>query len=192
LTGDFAVLSYIVNEAGSFKKTFFHVFSYALGRIFAYTALTLIIFFEFSKINLSLFQEKGEIIIGAALIVFGLMNLKTKEHCCEHDSQKKIKDKTVFGSFLWGLLFSLGFCPHNAAIFFGIFIPLTISQPFNLFLPIMFGLGASSVIIFFSLLLSFNPNKGKNLLQKLEEKETTAKSLVAVIFILTGLFYLLK
>lgn len=190
LAGDFAILSYIFNDAKSFKKTVLYAFSYAMGRITAYASLTLIIFIGFSRVSLSFFQEKGEIIIGVALIVFGLLNLKTDEHCCEHDSPRK--PKNFFGSFLWGLLFSLGFCPHSAAIFFGIFIPSALSQPFNLLLPAAFGLGASSVIVFFSFLLSLNPTKAEKLLKKLEEKERAAKSLVALIFIAAGLIYLLK
>jgi len=192
LAGDFAILSYIVNEAKSLKKTTLHVLSYTLGRITAYTSLTLIIFFGLSRINFSFLDGKGEIIIGTVLIVFGLMNLRTKEHCREHELKKRVKDKTLAGSFLWGLLFSLGFCPHSAAIFFGIFMPMNATQSFNPLLAIMFSLGASSVIIFFSILLSLSPLKGKKLLEKLEQKETTTKSLVAVIFILVGLLYLFK
>jgi|WetSurMetagenome_2_1015567.scaffolds.fasta_scaffold71688_2 cytochrome c-type biogenesis protein len=191
LAGDFAILSYIINEAKSLKRTFFHILSYTLGRIAAYTSLTLIIFFGLSKVDLSFLNGKGEIIIGTVLIIFGLMNLRTKEHCCEHDSKKKPANKTLIGSFTWGLLFSLGFCPHSAAIFFGIFMPMNV-QSFNPLLPIMFSLGASSFIIFFSILLSFNPAKGKNILEKMEQKETAAKSLVAAIFIIVGLLYLVK
>ena len=192
LSGDFAILSYIVKEAKSLKKTMLHALSYTLGRIAAYTSLILIISLGFSKTDLSLFQEKGELFIGLILIIFGFISLRPKKHCCEHDSNKKPKDNTLFGSFAWGLLFSLGFCPHSAAIFFGIFAPLAITHSFNLLLPIMFGLGASSFIIISSLLLSFNPEKGKRLLAKLEEKEGTAKIAVALIFIAVGLLYLLK
>lgn len=195
LAGDFAILSYIVSEAKNSRKTAFYIIFYTLGRITAYLALTAIIYFGLSQVNFSPLYENGEKIIGAILIIFGLINLKGKKHCHEHnlpDSKKNTASKSLIGSFLWGLLFSLGFCPHSATIFFGIFIPLTISNPFNPFLPIMFGLGASSVIIFFSLLLSFNPIRGKNLLEKIEQKETTTKSLIAVIFILLGLIYLIK
>ncbi|MFZ3054515.1 MAG: cytochrome c biogenesis protein CcdA [Minisyncoccales bacterium] len=192
LAGDFAILSYIVNQAKSFKKTFLHIVFYTLGRITAYTILTLILFFGLSQIDLSLFKESGELIIGVVLIFFGIANLATKEHCCEHESNKKPTNKTLLGSFTWGLIFSLGFCPHSAAIFFGMFIPMTALYNFNPLLPIMFAMGASSVIIFFSLFLSFNPEKAKKLLEKMEQKEKIAKSSVAIIFILVGLLYLLK
>jgi cytochrome c biogenesis protein CcdA len=192
LAGDFAILSYIVNEAKSFKKTFFHVVFYALGRITAYTILTIVLFFGLSQIDFSLFKENGEIIIGVLFIFFGLINLIYKKHCCEHESQKKLTNKTLLGSFAWGLVFSLGFCPHSAAIFFGMFIPMATLGSFNPILPIVFALGASSVIIFFSFLLSFNQEKAKNILIKLEQKERTTKSLVAIIFILVGILYLVK
>lgn len=192
LAGDFAILSYIINEAKSLKKTLLHVLSYTLGRMTAYTLLTLVMFFGLSRIDLSLFREKGEIIIGVILIFFGIVNLATKKHCREHDSEKKPTNKTLLGSFTWGLVFSLGFCPHSAAMFFGMFIPMTSLYIFNPLLPVMFALGASSVIIFFSLLLSFSPEKAGKILEKLEQKETAAKSLVAIIFILVGLLYLIK
>jgi len=192
LSGDFAILSYIVKEAKGFGKTALHVLSYTLGRIAAYTFLISVIFFGFSNIDLSIFQEKGEIIIGAVLIVFGLLNLRTKEHCCKHEPDKKPKNNTFFGSFLWGLLFSLGFCPHSAAIFFGMFAPLAVTHSFSVLPPVMFGLGASSIIILSSLLLSFSPEKGKSLLARLEQKEAAVKITVALIFIVVGLLYLLK
>jgi len=195
LAGDFAILSYIVNEAKTFKKTFSRVVFYSLGRITAYLSLTIIIYLGLSQTKLSLFSDNGEKIIGIILIAFGLMTLRNRKHCHEHDSsdsKKNISNRSLSGSFLWGLLFSLGFCPHSAAIFFGIFIPMAVDSPFNPLLPISFALGASSVIIFFSLFLSFNPIRGKNLLEKIERKEKTTKQLVAVIFIITGLIYLIK
>lgn len=192
LSGDFAILSYIVNEARNFRKTMLHVLSYTLGRIAAYTSLILIIFFGLSRIDFSFFQEKGEMAIGAALIVFGLINLRPEKHCCEHEHDKKPKNKSFFGSFLWGLLFSLGFCPHSAAIFFGIFTPLAITEHFNILPPIMFGLGASSVIVLLSLILSFSPEKGKSILALIEKKEAATKIFVSVIFISVGLLYFLK
>jgi len=195
LAGDFAILSYIVGEAKSFKKTFPHILLYTLGRITAYSVLTIIIYFGLSKINLSFLQEKGELIIGLALIAFGLINLRSKEHCHEHespDSKKITANKNLSGSFLWGFLFSLGFCPHSAAMFFGVFIPIATNPPFNPILPLMFAVGASSVIIFFSVALSLNPIKGKNFLEKIERKEKTTKLLVALIFIAVGMLYLIK
>jgi len=195
LAGDFAILSYIVNEAKTFKKTFFRIVFYSLGRITAYLSLTVIIYLGLSQARLFLFSGNGEKIIGIILIAFGLMTLRNQKHCHEHDSpdsKKNISNKSLGGSFLWGLLFSLGFCPHSAAIFFGIFIPMAINSPFNYFLPVSFALGASSVIIFFSLLLSFSPIRGRSLLEKMEQKEKTTKQLVALIFIVTGLIYLIK
>ncbi|MFA5086070.1 MAG: sulfite exporter TauE/SafE family protein [Candidatus Paceibacterota bacterium] len=192
LSGDFAILSYIVREARDFKKTILHALSYTLGRITAYTSLLLIISLGFSRIDLSLFQGKGEVIIGAALIVFGLFSLRTEKHCCEHEHDKKPKNKTFFGSFLWGLLFSLGFCPHSAAIFFGMFVHLTATHAFSILPPVMFGLGASSIIMASSLVLYFSPEKGKAVLSKLEQKEATTKIVIALIFIAVGLLYLVK
>jgi len=195
LAGDFAILSYIVQESKGFKKTLPHILLYTLGRIVAYSALTAIIFFGFSQFNFSFITEKGELLIGIALIIFGLANLRIEEHCHEHDSpesKKVVANKSMLGSFLWGFLFSLGFCPHSAAMFFGVFVPIATTPPLNPWLPIMFALGASSVIIFFSILLSINPVKGRNLLEKIEQKEKTTKLLVAIIFILIGLLYLVK
>ena len=195
LAGDFAILSYVVKKSNGLKKTLPHILFYALGRITAYLALTAVIYFGLSQVNFSPLRENGEKLIGIILIAFGLASLTNKEHCHEHessDSKKYTANKGLGGSFFWGFLFSLGFCPHSAAIFFGIFMPIALTPPFNILLPVLFGLGASSVIIFFSVLLSLNPDKGKMLLEKLEQKEETTKFLVAVIFILTGLFYLIK
>jgi threonine/homoserine/homoserine lactone efflux protein len=77
-------------------------------------------------------------------------------------------------------------------MFFGVFIPIATNPPFNPILPLMFAVGASSVIIFFSIALSLNPIKGKNFLEKIEQKEKTTKLLVALIFIAVGILYLIK
>jgi len=196
LAGDIAILSYVSKEAKSARRTFLHVSLYALGRIVAYSILSMIIFFGLNQLDLSYIQENGEKFIGIAILIFGIFSLiRNKDHCHEHEESSESKEyvsrRSYLGSFLWGISFSLAFCPHSAAIFFGIFVPMTISS-FNPLLPILFGLGASSLIIIFSLLISTNRKKMESVIEKLEEKEKTTKHLVAIIFIIVGIFYLIN
>jgi hypothetical protein len=47
----------------------------------------------------------------------------------------------VKGAFLFGIAFSLGFCPTMFLIFFGTLMPLTLTTSYGFLLPPVFGIG---------------------------------------------------
>jgi cytochrome c biogenesis protein CcdA len=192
LMANLAAITY-VSKNSKRKSIILHGLFYSLGRILSYTAIALLVYFGLSSFNFSFLTQYGERIAGAVLIVSGIIMfiLANKD---DNEEEQEIKDTTIskgyFGSLSLGIVLSLAFCPHSAALFFGILIPLTIKSAAGLLLPPVFAIGASLPIIIFSLFLSYNTEKIENIFNKMEKLEQPLRYLTAIIFLITGLIFL--
>jgi len=192
LMANLAAITY-VSKNSKRKNIILHGLFYSLGRILSYTAIALLVYFGLSSFNFSFLTEYGERIAGTVLIISGIIMfvLANKD---DDEKEQEIKDTTIskgyFGSFSLGIILSLAFCPHSAALFFGILIPLTIKSAAGLLLPPVFAIGASLPIIIFSLFLSYNTEKIENIFNKMEKLERPLRYLTAIIFLITGLVFL--
>lgn len=198
LATNITATAYISKHITSKKKVFYNGLMYALGRAFSYTVLGIILFFGASKFHISLFlNQNGERFLGPLLIVLGLimlniirLNVFTKFNFSEQISSK-LKDKGFLGSFLIGVVFALAFCPYSGALFFGMLIPITITSANGLYLPILFAFGTGLPVIIFTYLLAFATNKVGLLFSKITKIEAFMRKIAGIVFILTGIYYLL-
>ncbi|MFZ2390740.1 MAG: aromatic aminobenezylarsenical efflux permease ArsG family transporter [Minisyncoccales bacterium] len=192
LMANLAAITY-VSKNSKRKSIILHGLFYSLGRILSYTAIALLVYFGLSSFNFSFLTEYGERIAGTILIISGIIMfiLANKD---DDEKEQEIKDTTIskgyLGSFSLGIILSLAFCPHSAALFFGILIPLTIKSAAGLLLPPVFAIGASLPIIIFSLFLSYNTEKIENIFNKMEKLEQPLRYLTAIIFLITGIVFL--
>ncbi|MFZ3057767.1 MAG: aromatic aminobenezylarsenical efflux permease ArsG family transporter [Minisyncoccales bacterium] len=192
LMANLAAITY-VSKNSKRKSIILHGLFYSLGRILSYTAIALLVYFGLSSFNFSFLTEYGERIAGTILIISGIIMfiLANKD---DDEKEQEIKDATIskgyLGSFSLGIILSLAFCPHSAALFFGILIPLTIKSAAGLLLPPVFAIGASLPIIIFSLFLSYNTEKIENIFNKMEKLEQPLRYLTAIIFLITGIVFL--
>ncbi|MFA5729728.1 MAG: aromatic aminobenezylarsenical efflux permease ArsG family transporter [Candidatus Paceibacterota bacterium] len=192
LMANLAAITY-VSKNSKRKSIILHGLFYSLGRIISYTAIALLVYFGLSSFNFSFLTQYGEMIAGTVLIISGIVMfvLANKD---DDEKEQEIKDSTVskgyLGSLSLGIILSLAFCPHSAALFFGILIPLTIKSAAGLLLPPVFAIGASLPIIIFSLFLSYNTEKIENIFDKMEKLEKPLRYLTAIMFLITGLVFL--
>ncbi|MFA5071950.1 MAG: sulfite exporter TauE/SafE family protein [Candidatus Pacearchaeota archaeon] len=192
LMANLAAITY-VSKNSKRKSIILHGLFYSLGRILSYTAIALLVYFGLSSFNFSFLTQYGERIAGAVLIVSGIIMfvLANKD---DDEKEQEIKDATIskgyLGSLSLGIVLSLAFCPHSAALFFGILIPLTIKSAAGLLLPPVFAIGASLPIIIFSLFLSYNTEKIESIFNKMEKLEKPLRYLTAIMFLITGLVFL--
>ncbi|MFA5208536.1 MAG: aromatic aminobenezylarsenical efflux permease ArsG family transporter [Candidatus Paceibacterota bacterium] len=192
LMANLAAIAY-VSKNSKRKSIILHGLFYSLGRILSYTAIALLVYFGLSSFNFSFLTQYGEMIAGTVLIISGIVMfvLANKD---DDEKEQEIKDTTIskgyLGSLSLGMVLSLAFCPHSAALFFGILIPLTIKSAAGLLLPPVFAIGASLPIIIFSLFLSYNTEKIENIFNKMEKLEKPLRYLTALIFLITGLVFL--
>ena len=192
LMANLAAITY-VSKNSKRKSIILHGLFYSLGRIISYTAIALLVYFGLSSFNFSFLTQYGEMIAGMVLIISGIVMfvLANKD---DDEKEQEIKDTTVskgyLGSLSLGIVLSLAFCPHSAALFFGILIPLTIKSAAGLLLPPVFAIGASLPIIIFSLSLSYNTEKIESIFDKMEKLEKPLRYLTAIMFLITGLVFL--
>ncbi|MCL7762715.1 aromatic aminobenezylarsenical efflux permease ArsG family transporter [Polaribacter sp. Z014] len=196
LATNITATAFISKNISSKRKVFLSGLLYSLGRSFSYTAIGLILYFGASKFHIArFFNQNGEKYLGPLLIIIGLimlniikLNFLGKSNFQEKLSDK-FKDKGLLGSFLIGVVFALAFCPYSGALFFGMLIPMTIASADGLYLPIIFALGTGLPVILFTYLLAFTAGKVGVFYNKITKIEKVMRTVAAVVFILTGLYY---
>ena len=196
LATNITATAFISKNISNKRKVFLSGIIYSLGRAFSYTAIGLILYFGASKFHIAkFFNQNGEKYLGPLLIVVGLvmlniikLNFLGKSNFQERLSEK-YKDIVVMGSFMFGLIFALAFCPYSGALFFGMLIPMTVSSVSGLYLPIVFAFGTGLPVVLFTYLLAFTAGKIGVFYNKITKIEKVMRTVAGVVFILTGLYY---
>jgi len=197
LATNITAIAYISKDIKTPRNTLLNGLYYTIGRGLSYTVLASLIYLGFSSFKVSrIFQGWGEKILGPVLILIGLvmldvikLNVKTKNEKIEC-LKEKLATKGYLGSFLLGCLFALAFCPYSGVLFFGVLIPLVLKSNEAFLLPPLFGLGTGLPVIVFSFLIAFSVKKVGQAFQIVQKIEKVSRKLVALIFILTGAYYL--
>jgi len=196
LATNITALAYISKDIKESKKIIINSLVYTLGRAFTYTILVLLISFGISSFNIaSIFQGWGDKVLGPVLIVIGLIMLDVikinlNKGKATEKVQKWIEGKGYLGSFLLGTFFALAFCPYSGVMFFGMLIPLAVNSNIPIFLSLGFALGTSIPVIIFAILLAFSVQKMGNVFNKVKDVEVIIRKIIAIIFVLVGIYYL--
>lgn len=198
LATNITATAYISKNISNKRKVFLSGLLYSLGRGFSYTAIGFILYFGASKFHIArFFNQNGEKYLGPLLIIVGLimlnvikLNFLGKSNFQEKLSER-FKDKGLLGSFLIGLVFALAFCPYSGALFFGMLIPMTIASADGLYLPIVFAFGTGLPVILFTYLLAFTAGSVGVFYKSITKIEKVMRTIAGVVFILTGLYYVL-
>lgn len=198
LATNITATAYISKNIANKKIVLFSGVLYSLGRAFSYTAIGLILFFGASKFQISRFlNQNGEKMLGPLLIIIGLIMLNIikinflSKFSFSDKLSEKLKNKGLLGSFLIGLVFALAFCPYSAALFFGMLIPITIASVDGLYLPIVFAFGTGLPVLLFTYLLAFSVGSVGVFYKKIGQIEKNMRLIAGVVFILTGVYYIL-
>ncbi|WP_298265754.1 aromatic aminobenezylarsenical efflux permease ArsG family transporter [uncultured Lutibacter sp.] len=198
LATNITATAYISKNISSKKKVFLSGILYSFGRAFSYTIIGLILFFGASKYHVArFFSQNGEKYLGPLLIIIGLIMLNiirlkilNKVNFTEKLSEK-FTNKGLLGSFVIGAIFALAFCPYSGALYFGILIPMTITNIDGLYLPIIFALGTGLPVIIFTYLLAFTANKIGLFYTRITKIEKFIRITAGIIFMITGVYYVL-
>lgn len=197
LATNITAVAFISKDIKTPKHTILSGLFYTLGRGISYTLLAILIYFGLSSFQISLiFQGWGDKLLGPFLIIIGLVmlgvikiNLKNNNQFIEK-AKLWLANKGYLGSFLLGMLFAMAFCPYSGVLFFGVLIPLVLQSTGGLLLPSLFALGTGLPVIIFSILIAFSMQavgKAFNIVSKIEK---WLRFGVALIFIITGIYYL--
>ena len=105
--------------------------------------------------------------------------------------KEKLAKKGFLGSFLLGAIFALAFCPFSAVLFFGMLIPIALKAGDGLIIPSVFAFATGLPVIIFSFILVYSVSKLGTIMNKIGSFEKWMRKIVAIIFIVAGLYYLL-
>ncbi len=193
-------IAYVSKKLDKEKKTLLVGLSYTLGRMLTYILIaSTIVYIGVNVQTISLFLQKyGEKALGPLLIFFGVVmldiikiNIGKKSERIEM-LKEKLSEKGYVGSFLLGVIFALAFCPFSGVLFFGMLIPLALKFSDGLLIPSVFAFATGLPVIIFSFILVYSISKLGTIMDKVQRVERWTRISVSIIFILVGIYYIVK
>jgi cytochrome c-type biogenesis protein len=194
LATNITAIGFISKDIESQKKVFVNGLVYMLGRAVSYTTIGLIFFFGASQFDISgVLQEWGEKLLGPLLIIIGLFMLGILKLAIPGISSLTEKMESKANSGFWGVLllgivFALAFCPYSGVLYFGMLIPMTVGSASGLILPFVFAIATGIPVIIFAWLIAFSVGTIGNLYNKIKVFETWFRRVIAVVFIVIGIY----
>lgn len=198
LATNITAIGFISRDIDNRKRVFVYGLIYTLGRAISYTGLALILYFGASQMNISrLFQGWGEKILAPLLIIIGLfmldiLKIKLPGFSGLTELIGNEGKGSIWSALLLGIVFALAFCPSSGVLYFAILIPMTIASASGLYLPIVFALATGLPVIIFAWLLAYSIGSVGRLYKHIKTFELWFRRLVAVLFMGTGIYYLIK
>ena len=196
LAMNITAIGYIAKDLENRRRVFYNGLIYTLGHAISYTTIGLLFYFGASQFQLSgFFQSWGEKLMGPLLIFVGLIMLNVINFSLPGAGRLREKmtqrDNRGFGGvLLLGIVFALAFCPYSGVLYFGMLIPMTISNASGLYLPVIFALATCLPVIFFSWLIAFSLGSLGKFYNKLKLFELWIRRIVAITFLAVGVYYL--
>lgn len=195
LATNITAIGFIGKDLENRNRVFYSGLIYTAGRAVSYTALALILYVGADQIKFSgFFQRYGEKIIRPLLIVIGLvmlgiikLNFLSLGNLTEKFQQKKVKG--YLDVLLLGVVFALAFCPYSGVLYFGMLIPLTITNASGLYLPVIYSIGTGIPVIIFAWIIAYTISGVGGLFNKLRTFEIWFRRVIAMLFLGVGLYY---
>ena len=196
LATNISAIGFISRDIENRRRVFVKGLVYTLGRAISYTGLGVILFFGASKMHVTmLFQGWGEKLLSPLLIIIGLLMLDfirikfpgfsgLTEKMGEHSK------RSYWGTLLLGMVFAMAFCPYSGVLYFAMLIPMTITSISGLYLPVVFAIATGLPVIIFAWLLAYAVGNVGKLYNQIKTFELWFRRVVAVLFILAGVYYI--
>ncbi|MBE0650765.1 MAG: sulfite exporter TauE/SafE family protein [Bacteroidales bacterium] len=197
LATNITAIGFIGKDIENRNRVFVNGLVYTLGRAITYTLIALVIFLGADQFSMSgVFQKYGEKIIGPLLIVIGLFMLdilKIKLPGFYKLTQRfgEKGTKNYWDVLMLGILFALAFCPYSAVMYFGMLIPITITSPAGLYLPVVFAIATAVPVIIFAWLIAFTVSKVGVWYNNLKIFEIWFRRFISIVFIGVGVYYVI-
>lgn len=198
LATNITAVGFISKDIENRNRVFINGLLYTLGRAISYSAIALIIFFGANQFKFSsVFQQYGEKILGPLLIVIGLFMLDVLKLNFPGMSKltSKMESKSNWGyidALILGVIFSLAFCPYSGVLYFGMLIPMTVSSASGLYLPIIFAFATGIPVMIFAWILAYSVSSIGGIYNKIKKIEFWFRRIVAILFIVVGIYYLAR
>lgn len=198
LATNITAVGFISRDIENRNRVFINGLLYTAGRAITYTAIAFIIFLGADQLKFSgFFQRYGEKIVGPLLIVIGLFILDIIKINFPGFNKltSRLQGKKKWGyldAVLLGLIFALAFCPYSGVLYFGMLVPLTVASPSGLFLPLVFAIATGIPVIIFAWMIAYTISGIGGLYNKLKSFELWFRRIIAVLFIIVGIYYIIR
>lgn len=198
LATNITAVGFISRDIENRNKVFINGLLYTLGRAITYTAIALIIFLGADQFKFGgFFQRYGEKIVGPLLIIIGLFMLDIIKIKFPEFSRliSRMQNKKKWGyldAILLGLVFALAFCPYSGVLYFGMLVPLTVVSASGLYLPIVFAIATGIPVIIIAWVLAYTVSGIGNFYNKIKSFELWFRRIIAVLFIVVGIYYIIR
>jgi cytochrome c-type biogenesis protein len=195
LSTNAGAMAYMMNRVQKVRSTTVEVLAFILGKSVVYILFGLLAFWVGDQISNSLIplfvfmrQLLGPVFLLVGLFMLGWIRLPGGLGL---KISSMLKDKAdqlggVRGTFLLGMAFSLGWCPTMLWLFFGLLVPLMISEPSGFLLPPIFAVGTVLPVIFI-MALTFGMGIDKAFIGKSRRIGRVIQKVAGVIFVLVGI-----
>jgi sulfite exporter TauE/SafE len=198
LATNITAIGFISKDINNRNRVFLNGIFYTLGRVFTYTSIAFVIFLGADQFRFSgFFQRYGEKIIGPLLIIIGvimldLVRIKFPGLRGLTSRMEKRKSWRFIDAVLLGIVFALAFCPYSGVLYFGMLIPMTVTSASGLYLPVLFAIATGIPVILFAWLLAYTVSGIGGLYNKIKIFELWFRRVIAVVFIIVGLYYIFR
>lgn len=198
LATNITAIGFISKDIENRNRVFLNGLLYTLGRAITYTSIALIIYLGADQFRFSgFFQRYGEKFLGPLLIVIGIFMLGIIRinfpGLGKLTSRMENKSSWNFiDAILLGIVFALAFCPYSGVLYFGMLVPMTITSASGLYLPIVFALATGIPVIIFAWVLAYTVSGIGNVYNKVKTFEIWFRRVIAVLFIVVGIYYIIR
>ena len=198
LATNLTAVAYLGRELDKRRKVFYLGLLYTLGRTVAYSALGAILIFIIRKGEDAFdiqdaISAIGEWILGPALVLIGLFMLFGHLlHLPKFGFSGQASGSWthgVLGAFILGVLFAMAFCPTSGMLYFGMLIPMSAVESGGYLLPVVYAIATSLPILLAAWIIAFSMQSLGRVMGKIAVFQRWFNRLVAILFILVGLYY---
>ncbi len=201
LATNISAIGFISKDLTNKRRVFINGLLYTLGRAVSYSVVGIILIVTLKE-GASTYKLQqaistyGELFIGPLLILIGvfMLDLITIKipfaNKFSFNMEKRTQKGSIWSSLLLGMVFALAFCPYSGVLFFGGLIPLSVSSSAGYILPFVFAIATGLPVIIFAWILAYSISGLGTVYNKVKIFEYWFRRVVAVVFILVGIYYL--
>lgn len=198
LATNITAVGFIGKDIENKDRMFLNGILYTAGRVLSYSVLgaVLIAVMRRGADTFDIQNEVsrlGEMLLAPALVLIGLLLLFGDKlpfpRVGFRISGKNEWLKGPWGSLLLGMLFALAFCPSSGLLYFGMLIPMSAAETGGYFLPVIYAVATGLPVMAVAWVLAYSVAGIGNFYRKVCLFQTWFNRVVAVLFILVGIYY---
>ena len=198
LATNIIAIGFISKDINSKNRTFLYGLLYTFGRIVAYSLLgALLIFMLRRGIDTFDLQSEvshwGEVLLSPVLIVVGVLMLVGDRLPLSrfglNASERSERLRGAWGSVMLGILFAMAFCPTSGLFYFGMLIPMSASASGGYALPAVYALATGLPVVTVAWTIAYSMSNIAGFYQKMQVFQKWLNRIVAVLFIVVGIYY---